>query len=113
MSGWYGIVQAPAPYSAAPAPRHFRSDSTLIQENQVRRIHLLADLAPVRTSEAIRFGVLLGGVERLFFSRRSMPLSTVHSRDKLISNLRRWYSRSCNSASVRSACLPIQSFNSC
>ena len=83
--GRHGVAQASPADGASPQPGHLRGDPTFIQENQVCRIDLLASLQPVRALETAPFGVLLGGVERLFFSRRPRLLSTIHRRDKLTS----------------------------
>jgi len=65
-------------------PGHLRGHATFVQENQLFRIDPARFFAPEAAPDLALGGVLLGGVERLFFSRRSMAASTSHNRDRLL-----------------------------
>ncbi len=72
----HGVMDAVAAPGPCPGPGHLRRDAAFVEVNQVFRRDR-GDLADeLFAAFAVGFGVALGGVERLFFNRRPICLST-------------------------------------
>jgi hypothetical protein len=62
-AGWHAFPNAFASQAAAIAPRHFRSDTTLVYEDQAFRIDLPRRFPPEIALRPDTLGSLLGGVQ--------------------------------------------------
>jgi hypothetical protein len=63
-------VNARSAGTARIEPGHLRGHATLVQINQAFRRRRVDFFEELRTSLLVGFGVALGGVERLFLSRK-------------------------------------------
>lgn len=79
VTAGHSIVDTLAARRTRIQPRHLRRNTALVQVNQVFRQDR-ADMLDERfTPLPVGFRVTLGGVDRLFLSRRSSFLSTRHN----------------------------------
>ena len=83
VARWNTFMEPGTAYSAAIAPRHFGGGAAFVEEDEPRRIDLPGFLLPEFPLGSDPGGILLCGVERLFFKRRPICFSTSHSRPML------------------------------
>ena len=80
VASWNAFLKSGTAHRTPVALRHFSGDAAFVEEDEPCRVDLPGFFLPAPALLPDPLGVLLGGVERLFFKRSPIFFKTSHSR---------------------------------